>query len=101
MRIAALGLALSLTACGTYTIAMPGGHVPPGKTAQDIMVDQLFCKDRAQTEAQKPGNQARDFLLGLTIVGTPLAYEQDKQDVRGAYERCMIAKGYTVNLGKD
>lgn len=35
-------------------------------------------------------------MLGLTIVGAPLAYERDKSTAREEFTSCMGAKGYLV-----
>ena len=82
-----------------YTLDTGGEKAPPGRTKDQVTLDQLYCKDKAR-DAQS-GNPARDFLLGLTIVGAPVAIEQDKIDARKAYVDCMATRGYMVTTGTD
>ena len=88
-------LPLFLVACGTFQLA--GGISPPhGKTADQQQNDVLFCKDQAHNEAGTNGQQAKAFLMGLTIIGAPIAIEQDRALQREVFARCMTDKGYSV-----
>ncbi len=83
-----------LASCGTF----PLGNVQPqsGRSADQQQSDTLYCKDQAQLAANSAGRQTGDFLLGLTIVGAPVAYELDKTKEREVFASCMQEKGYTV-----
>lgn len=89
-------LPLFCVACGG-TFPLAGGiGTPYGKTADQQQNDILFCKDRARNEANTDGQQAKAFLMGLTIVGAPIAIENEKTLQREVFAKCMTAKGYTV-----
>lgn len=83
-----------LAACGTFQL----GRVQPqsGKTAEQQQLDTLTCKDQARLAAESAGQQTKEFLLGLTIIGTPVAYESDKAKQREVFTTCMRSKGYAV-----
>jgi hypothetical protein len=87
-------LACGVTACGTYTL----GNVHPqaGKSADQQQLDTLTCKDQANLAANTAGRQTGDFLLGLTIVGAPVAFEREKAKEREVFADCMKARGYVV-----
>jgi len=42
------------------------------------------------------GRQAGAFVLGLTIVGAPVAFELERAKQREVYKSCMEARGYRV-----
>jgi len=86
----------SIAACGTFTL----GNVRPqaGRTAEQQQLDTLTCKDQANLAANSAGRQTGDFLLGLTIVGAPVAYEMDKAKQRQVFADCMRARGYVVTV---
>lgn len=88
-------LCLSLSACGSFQLAS-GIGLPPGRSVSDARLDVLDCKDRAHTYADSPEKQARAFMLGLTIVGAPVAYAADRADQRAAFRECMTGRGYRV-----
>jgi hypothetical protein len=92
----ALLLTCGLAACGTYNL----GNVRPQvtKTADQQQLDILTCKDQASLAVNSAGHQTADFFLGLTIVGAPVAYENDKTKARQVYADCMQARGYVVTL---
>src|ERR1700722_19764472 len=75
-----LVFACCVTACGTFNL----GNVRPqaGKTAEQQQLDTLTCKDQANLAVNSAGRQTGDFLLGLTIVGTPVAIEREKAKER-------------------
>jgi hypothetical protein len=87
-------LACSIAGCGTFTL----GNVRPqtGKSPEQQQLDTLTCKDQANLAANSAGRQTGDFLLGLTIVGAPVAYEMDKAKQRQVFADCMKARGYVV-----
>jgi hypothetical protein len=91
--VAVLAL-LALAGCGTFSL----GRVQPqaGTSAQQQQLDTLTCKDEARLAVENAGQQTKDFLLGLTIIGAPLAYETDKAKQRKVFADCMQAKGYVV-----
>lgn len=61
-----------------------------------MQLDNLTCKDKAQIEANTASRQAGAFALGLTIVGTPIAFELEKSKQREVYKDCMEKLGYRV-----
>jgi hypothetical protein len=87
-------LMCGITACGTFNL----GNVRPqaGKTAEQQQLDTLTCKDQANLAVNSAARQTGDFLLGMTIVGAPVAYEMDKSKQRQVFADCMQARGYVV-----
>jgi hypothetical protein len=87
-------LTFGVAACGTFNL----GNVRPqiGKTSEQQQLDTLTCKDQANLAANSAGRQTGDFLLGLTIVGAPVAYEMDKAKQRQVFADCMHARGYVM-----
>ena len=55
-----------------------------------------FCKDQAKLAANTTGRQTGAFLLGMTIIGAPVAFELEKAKQREVFAQCMTARGYTV-----
>ena len=94
-----LALCVLCTACGTF----PLGTVQPqaGKTPDQQQLDTLTCKDQAHLEASSGERQVGAFLLGMTIVGTPVAYAMDRQTQRDVFVACMTKRGYTVIPAKE
>lgn len=84
-----------LVGCGTFQLA-GGIGAPIGKTADQQQNDILFCKDQARMESESAGQQTKDFLLGMTIIGAPIAIEQNKSLQREVFAKCMTAKGYSI-----
>lgn len=94
MRSAILVAAVLVAGCGSFPL---GRTVPPlTKTAEQHQLDQLTCKDQAFQSANSSERQAGNFLMGLTIVGTPIAWEIEKKHQREVFKNCMEARGYTV-----
>ena len=90
-----LVLPLVVAACGTFPLS--GGTSPPaGKTDDQHQLDILVCQDQAKLAVSTVGRQAGNFLLGMTLIGTPVAYELDKAKQREVFAQCMTARGYTV-----
>ena len=89
-----------LTACGTFQLANDI-RAPMGSTTQQEQTDILFCKDQARMAASTAEKQTQAFLLGLTIVGAPVAYEDDKKTQRETFAKCMRAKGYKLRVASD
>ncbi len=87
-------LACGVTACGTFNL----GIVRPqaGKTSEQQQLDTLTCKDQANLAANTTGRQTGDFLLGMTIIGAPVAFEREKAKERAVFADCMQARGYVV-----
>jgi hypothetical protein len=83
-------------ACGTYNL----GNVRPqaNKTADQQQLDMLTCKDQASLAVNSAGHQTAGFFLGLTVVGAPVAYANDKARARAVFADCMQARGYVVTL---
>jgi len=93
-------LAVSCAACGTFQLAS-AVYPPAGKSTEQQQLDNLTCKDRAKLEANTAGKQAGAFLLGMTIVGAPVAYELEKSTQRDVYRSCMESIGYRVVAPDD
>ncbi|HEY1898628.1 MAG TPA: hypothetical protein VGG49_02435 [Steroidobacteraceae bacterium] len=93
MRYAIIVVAILTSGCA-FTL----GRVQPqgGKTADQQQLDTLVCKDQARVADSGPGVAATGFLLGLTIVGTPLAFSMDRNIQRQEFQKCMAIKGYAV-----
>jgi hypothetical protein len=87
-------LTCGVVACGTFNL----GNVHPqaNKNADQQQLDTLTCKDQANLAVNSAGRLAGDFLLGMTIVGVPAAYEMDKAKQRQVFADCMQARGYVV-----
>jgi len=98
IKIAFLFL-LTLTGCGTFNL----GYVKPqaGKTPDQQALDILTCKDSARLATDAASNQVANFLLGMTIIAAPLAFESDKAKQRSVYKECMNARGYEVIPADD
>lgn len=94
IRYALLLACASLGAC-TFQL----GIVRPqaSRNADQQQLDTLACKDQANLAASSTGRQTGNFLLGLTIIGTPLAYHLDKVKQRQVFADCMHERGYTVD----
>ena len=93
-------VALLLTGCGTFQLAS-GIYPPPGKSSDQQQTDILVCKDQAKNEANTAGRQAGAFLLGMTLVGAPVAYELEKSKQREVFSECMTARGYRITPTTD
>ena len=90
-----LVLPLFVAACGTFPLS--GGTYPPaGKTKDQQQLDLLTCQDQAKLAANTTARQTGAFLLGLTIIGAPVAFELEKAKQREVFADCMTARGYTV-----
>ncbi len=88
-----IGAALLCSACGTYQL----GYSKPeqGQTKEQFQLDMLACKDEMhQATANSTGLQAKQFLLGASLIGIPAGIELGKQKSREAYGACMTARGY-------
>jgi len=98
-RAVALAVPIICVACGTFQL----GYVQPqaGKTPDQQKLDTLDCKDQAHNAASAASEQAKAFLLGLTIVGTPAAYQMDRDTQRKVFTDCMTQRGYTVLPPKE
>jgi hypothetical protein len=94
-HLATIALCLACAGCGTFQLDA-GAVLPPGKTMDQAAIDQLICKDKAATDSQTAADQARGFLLGLTIIGVAVDLEQQKKDQRRIFAECMTARGYKV-----
>lgn len=91
-------LTLLLAGCGTFPLGV--AYADKGQSREQLHADVLWCKDQAQTAANAPGRQVGSFIAGLTIIGAPVAYENEKQLQRDVYRACMNDKGYRVEMPK-
>ena len=83
-----------LYGCGTFSLGTAIPQVP--KTSNEQQLDSLECKDKARLAASTAERQVGAFLLGMTIIGAPAAFELDKSKQREVYKECMEGKRYTV-----
>lgn len=89
----------SLSSCGTFVL---GTAVPQtAKTANQQQLDNLECKDKARLAASTTERQVGAFLLGMTIIGAPAAFEIEKSKQREVFKSCMEGKGYKVIPASD
>ena len=76
--IAVVGLTLALSACATK-------WVKPGASEQDLLADQSYCESDAEAAFARGG---------------PLQNLSSKIDKKGAFERCMIGRGWRDKEGR-
>ena len=93
--IVLVAISAVVSSCGTFPLAS-GVYPLAAKTTEQQQLDNLNCKDQAKLEANSTERQTGAFLLGLTIIGAPLAFEMEKAKQREVYKTCMEAKGYRV-----
>ena len=98
-KFAVVTIAASLAGCGTFQLA--SNIQSTGKTAEQQQLDTLSCKDQAKLAANTAERQVGAFLLGMTVVGTPLAFEIEKAKQREVFASCMTARGYIITPPKD
>lgn len=89
--------AITVLLSGCVTFDLGQVHPQAGRTADQQQLDTLTCKDEARLAAEGGAQQAKEILLGLTIVGTPLALASDKAKQRAVFTQCMQGKGYSVS----
>lgn len=94
MKITAPAILLATLSACTFSL----GTVQPqaGVSKSAMQLDIAVCRDFAFKYAGTPDKQVGAFLLGLTVVGFPVAHEIDKADQRHAFSVCMEEKGYVV-----
>lgn len=98
-RLALLTIPLLCTACGTFNLG--NVHQQAGKSKEQQQLDTLTCKDQARLAANSSERQAGAFLLGLTIVGAPVAFEMEKSKQREVFTNCMQERGYAITPAKN
>lgn len=96
IRNAVFASVVLLGGCAT-TFDLGKVHAQQGRTADQQQLDILTCKDQAHVAASGSGDYAKGFLLGLTVVGTPVAFKLDRDKQRRVFSECMTAKGYSVS----
>lgn len=84
---------LALTGCAT----VPLGTVAGGTSLQARDLDIGTCKDQAVTATDTKARIAGSFLMGLTVVGAPVAVHLDRVKERDAFAQCMRARGYHIS----
>jgi hypothetical protein len=90
---------LLLSGCGTFSLGTAIPQTP--KTANEQQLDTLECKDKARLAASTAERQVGAFLLGMTIIGVPAAFELEKSKQREVYKECMEGKRYKVASPDD
>ena len=94
----ALALLMACTAC---TFPLATAVTSATHTQRQALADNADCKATAATQSQQPADQARGFLLGLTVAGIAADQRIQRDDQRRIYAACMIARGYTVTPAQD
>lgn len=95
MKLIVISLCIGLTGCGTFQLGTVAGDKPTAQRDQDI----VSCRDRAAAEANTTARAAASFLVGMTIVGAPLAAAEDMRKQREVFGACMQERGYVVTMG--
>jgi len=93
-RMFILTAVLLLTGCGTFPLGMV--YSMKGQSDQQRETDMLVCKDIAKNEANTTARVAGSFVAGLTIIGAPIAIEEEKRKTREVFATCMENRGYKV-----
>lgn len=84
-----------LCGCGSYPLAK-SIKPPVGHTTEQVRTDVGGCKIQARDEANAPDKMARAFVLGLTVIGTPVVFAAERHDQRAVFKTCMESLGYSV-----
>lgn len=95
LKIATIASVVLLSGCAT-SFDLGKVHAQTPRTADQQQLDILTCKDQAVTAANSGGQQAKEFMLGLTVVGYPAAIKSDRDKQRFVFGKCMESKGYSV-----
>jgi len=99
-RLTIFAAPLLCVGCGTFQLAN-GIYPPAGKSHDQQQTDILVCKDEAKLAANTTERQTGAFLLGMTIVGAPVAFEMEKSKQREVFSQCLTARGYRVTVPDD
>ena len=97
--VAAL-LCISLAACVTYPLSSSLRPTVP-KTVDQQGLDVQECEDKAILATKSAADQVTYLLLGLTIIGVPIAWSIEKAKQRQVFADCMTARGYAVTPATD
>jgi len=97
--IGLIPISLLLFGCGTFDL----GTVFPvnGQSVTQRDSDMAVCKVKAFEAANTKERQAGAFIAGMTIIGAPLAIEDEKRLQRKIFKECMEDKGYAVEPPND
>ncbi len=92
--VALIPICFFLFGCVTFDL----GTVIPveGQSVTQRDNDMAVCKVKAYEAANTKERQAGAFVAGMTIVGAPLAIEDEKKFQRKIFKQCMEEKGYAV-----
>lgn len=93
-RLAIISTSILLTGCGTFQLGTV--YSLKGQSVQQRETDMLVCKDNAKNEANTTARVAGSFVAGLTIIGAPIAIEEEKRKTREVFTDCMEKRGYRV-----
>jgi hypothetical protein len=90
---------LLLSGCGAFEL----GTVIPvsGQSVAQRDNDMAVCKVKAYEASNSKERQAGNFIAGLTIIGAPIAIEDDKRLQRKIFKDCMEAKGYAIESSSE
>jgi hypothetical protein len=93
-KLALIFVSILLTGCGTFQLGTV--YSIKGQSVQQRETDMLICKDNAKNEANTTARVAGSFVAGLTIIGAPIAIEEEKRKTREVFAECMEKRGYRV-----
>jgi hypothetical protein len=93
-KLSIISVCILLTGCGTFQLGTV--YSVKGQSDQQRETDMLVCKDIAKNEANSSARVAGSFVAGLTIIGAPLAIEEEKRKTREVFSDCMTKRGYRV-----
>ena len=93
-RLPIIFVSILLTGCGTFQLGTV--YSVKGQSDQQREADMLVCKDNAKNEANTSARVAGSFVAGLTIIGAPIAIEEEKRKTREVFTECMEKRGYRV-----
>lgn len=98
-RLTLLLIAPTIAGCGNFQLASDIRQ--PGKSAEQMNLDILLCKDQSNLATNTVGWQVGQFVAGATLVGIPVALDMEKQKKREVFAQCMTAKGYALTPATD
>jgi len=94
---AAVALAIALAGCASTSKYR--FENPQGKSADQVKVDTLICKDEANSRPDIAQSGFWSEVLAATIIGAPIAFNMasNADDAwQLAYAACLGKRGYTV-----
>lgn len=88
-------LPLALSGCATQFI-LGTSYPAQGQTREQTIADIESCKVIAYQVANTPTEFAKTYLRSLTLIGVPGALQNEKDNQRRVFSKCMTERGYRV-----